>query len=520
MSKHSLAATQEAATTRVTPIAGITLQRQCACGQHTMGRECEACEGSKGLLQRKSAYENAAGAVPPIVDEVLRSPGQPLDRGTRDFMETRFGHDFSHVRVHTDAKAGESARALNAVAYAVGNNIAFDTGRYAPATEQGQHLLAHELTHVAQQSGHPASHSDKVSMTEPGGAGELEANAVAAAVTSGGSVPPRTASGMTLARQVDAGVADAGPHDAAPIAGVAAPVKAPVASPAAPAKGPVVAPSVTFGTVAVDARANRIPPTKTVDVPVSVTGIPPGGSATIDVEGSGGANGTATLTAGASLAASGKVTVKGGTQSSPGNAGKLNLRAQLGATVVGRSAGFTVAAWPINFTDTLDADFDAGGAVGLSVKDGWSSDGSGPITELDEVEITERVDLQSRDNPPFSVIGAISAAPAGGVTSGYLAANALTTDTHTYGKTDIKTAGLAAGPWTIVYGQLSLFKCKRTGVVDRVMPASGLKITHLAWQLPIVGWSHMAHKSGAGVTVEARTATAATCDAFSKLHTL
>jgi Domain of unknown function (DUF4157) len=471
-----------------------------------MGPECEACKRSKGLFQRKLANESPVVAVPSIVPEVLRSTGQPLDRGTRDVMEARFGHDFSRVRVHTDRRAEESARAVDAVAYTVGNDIAFDTGRYAPGTQQGQYLLAHELTHVAQQSGQPASHLDKLSMTEPSDVSELEADAVAAAVTGGVSVPSRSASGITLARQVDAGVA--------------APVKAPVAPPPAPAKAPVAAPSVSFGKVAVDARADRIPPTKTVDVLATLTGIPPGGSVAIDVEGSGGANGTATLTAGASLAASGKVTVKGDTQTSPGKAGKLNLRAKLGATVVGRSAGFTVAAWPTDYTDPLDADIDTGGAVGLSVQDGWSSDGSGPITELDKVKISERVDLQSRDNPPFTVVGAISAAPAGGVTSGYLAADALTKDSHTYARADINTTGLAAGPWRIVYGQLCIFKCERTGVVDLVMPKSGYTITHSAWRLPIVGWTHIARKVGVGVTVEGRTATAGSGDAFSKSHSL
>jgi hypothetical protein len=505
MSKHSLAATQELATAKVMPTAGFKLQRQCACGQHTMGPECEACKGSKGLSRRKSASESTLVAVPSIVHEVMRSPGQPLDRDTRGVMETRFGHDFSRVRVHTDRRAEESARAVDAVAYTVGNDIAFDTGRYAPGTQQGRYLIAHELTHVAQQSGKPTSHVDKLSMTEPSDASELEADTVAAAVVSGFSVPSRSASRMTLARQVDAGVA---------------PVKAPVAPPPAPAKAPVAAPSVTFGKVAVDARADRIPPTKAVDVLVTLTGVPPGGSVTIDVEGSGGANGAATLAAGASLAASGKVTVKGDTQTSPGKAGKLNLRAKLGATVVGRSAGFTVAAWPTDYTDPLDADIDTGGAVGLSVQDGWSSDGSGPITELDKVKISERVDLQSRDNPPFTVVGAISAAPAGGVTSGYLAADALTKDSHTYARAHINTAGLAAGPWRIVYGQLCIFKCARTGVVDLVMPKSGYTITHSAWRLPIVGWTHMTRKVGVGVTVEGRTATAGSGDAFSKSHSL
>jgi peptidoglycan hydrolase-like protein with peptidoglycan-binding domain len=81
----------------------------------------------------------------------LRAPGQPLDRETRAFMEPRFGHDFSRVRVHTDARASESARAVNAFAYTVGRNVVFDAGQYAPHSRDGQQLLAHELTHVVQQ---------------------------------------------------------------------------------------------------------------------------------------------------------------------------------------------------------------------------------------------------------------------------------------------------------------------------------------------------------------------------------
>src|SRR2546430_4522328 len=109
-----------------TPVRRGLLQRKCACGG-TPGPtgECEACR--KKRLQRKS--NNAAietqneSEVPPIVHEVLRSPGQPLDRETRAFMEPRFGHDFSNVRVHTDAKAAESACAVSALAYTVGADI-------------------------------------------------------------------------------------------------------------------------------------------------------------------------------------------------------------------------------------------------------------------------------------------------------------------------------------------------------------------------------------------------------------
>jgi hypothetical protein len=86
------------------------------------------------------------------VSEVLRSPGQPLDTATRAFMEPRFGRDFSGVRVHTDAKAEESARAVSARAYAVGSNVVFGIGQYAPRTAAGNRLIAHELAHVVQQS--------------------------------------------------------------------------------------------------------------------------------------------------------------------------------------------------------------------------------------------------------------------------------------------------------------------------------------------------------------------------------
>jgi hypothetical protein len=91
-------------------------------------------------------------SVPPIVHEVLNSPGEPLDTGTRSFMEPRFGYDFSKVRVHTDAKAAESARAVNAQAYTVGQDIFFGTEQYVPRMTTGVRLLAHELTHVLQQS--------------------------------------------------------------------------------------------------------------------------------------------------------------------------------------------------------------------------------------------------------------------------------------------------------------------------------------------------------------------------------
>lgn len=93
----------------------------------------------------------AVDAVPPAVQDVLRAPGQPLDRETRSYFEPRFGSDLGHVRIHADARAGESAQAVNALAYTVGNNVVFRHGQYDPRTSNGKHLIAHELAHVMQQ---------------------------------------------------------------------------------------------------------------------------------------------------------------------------------------------------------------------------------------------------------------------------------------------------------------------------------------------------------------------------------
>jgi len=145
-------------TPTIAPVAGAQsglLQRKCACGTHTSGSaECEEC-GKKpgGIMQRKSRDSGEVSETPPIVHEVLRSPGQPLDTFSRAFMEPRFHHDFSRVRVHSDARAAESALAVNALAYTVGQHVVFGAGQYTPYSASGQRLMAHELTHVVQQSG-------------------------------------------------------------------------------------------------------------------------------------------------------------------------------------------------------------------------------------------------------------------------------------------------------------------------------------------------------------------------------
>jgi outer membrane protein OmpA-like peptidoglycan-associated protein len=128
------------------------LQRKCACGG-TPGIDGECAECRKKRLQRRSIGQAGPSTVPSIVPDVLRSPGEPLDAAARAFMEPRFGHDFSQVRIHTDAKAAESAQAVNAVAYTVGSSIVFGRGQFAPQTAKGRRLLAHELAHTVQQQG-------------------------------------------------------------------------------------------------------------------------------------------------------------------------------------------------------------------------------------------------------------------------------------------------------------------------------------------------------------------------------
>ena len=133
-------------------------QRQGAC---TCGGECPKCcqpeqpDQEREQLQAARVGSGGPGptAVPSIVHQVLRARGQPLDPGTRTFMEPRFGHDFANVRVHTNNHAATSAEAVNALAYTVGNHVVFGAGQYAPGSARGQRLLAHELTHVVQQNG-------------------------------------------------------------------------------------------------------------------------------------------------------------------------------------------------------------------------------------------------------------------------------------------------------------------------------------------------------------------------------
>jgi outer membrane protein OmpA-like peptidoglycan-associated protein len=196
MTRQTATPTQQQTPTTSPLLRGGILQRKCeSCGQHTIaGGECVGCGKQKSGLQRKltigasndpleleadriadqvmaAPAHTAVSSTPPriqrftgqtdgqaniaapaSIDHVLSSPGRPLDPALQQDMGQRFGHDFSRVRVHTDAAAERSAREVNANAYTVENNIVFGAGRYAPETHEGRRLVAHELTHVVQQS--------------------------------------------------------------------------------------------------------------------------------------------------------------------------------------------------------------------------------------------------------------------------------------------------------------------------------------------------------------------------------
>jgi hypothetical protein len=142
--------------------------------------------GAEGVLglQRSAGNQGVTAALqdeePSPVHDVINSGGQPLDPGVRADMEARLGHDFGDVRVHHDARAEESARAVNAHAYTVGPDIVFQRDRYDPSSEAGRVTLAHELTHVIQQRSGPVDGTEApggIRLSDPSDRFEQEAAA-------------------------------------------------------------------------------------------------------------------------------------------------------------------------------------------------------------------------------------------------------------------------------------------------------------------------------------------------------
>lgn len=198
---------------------------QVGAAQALLHRQCAACAAAAAprgdeeeLTVHRQADSTAAAPRSAAGAPVPRRPGggTPLPGPVRAFFEPRFGRDLGGVRLHTDASAAASARALAANAYTVGDDIVFDTGRYAPDTPTGRRLLAHELTHVVQHAGSPVLHRE-ASAAAPERGGLLDtltggARAVGEAVQSGAGAVVRTVAGgaQAVAGAVTEGVADIG----------------------------------------------------------------------------------------------------------------------------------------------------------------------------------------------------------------------------------------------------------------------------------------------------------------------
>ncbi|MGX9673700.1 eCIS core domain-containing protein [Mycobacterium sp. HM-7] len=154
--------------------------------------------GAPGMMGLQRAIGNA-GTTELIeqerspVHDVIGSGGSPMEPALRADMEGRLGHDFGDVRIHTDAAAHNSAKSVNAQAYTVGSDIVFQQGKYEPDSQAGQHMLAHELTHVVQQRNGPVDGTDAgggVKVSNPSDRFEREAVANADRVMS--AAPPAT----------------------------------------------------------------------------------------------------------------------------------------------------------------------------------------------------------------------------------------------------------------------------------------------------------------------------------------
>jgi hypothetical protein len=144
---------------------------------------CAACAQAQAQAQTRSVRpkESDTGHAPAIVHEVLREPGQPLGAPMRNFFEPRFGRNLSDVRVHGGGRAAESARAVNAIAYTVGQHIVVADGQHQPRSHFGMRVLAHELAHTLQQAGGVAGAATPLKIGDTGGDAEREADRAGAA---------------------------------------------------------------------------------------------------------------------------------------------------------------------------------------------------------------------------------------------------------------------------------------------------------------------------------------------------
>ncbi|HEY0062435.1 MAG TPA: DUF4157 domain-containing protein [Telluria sp.] len=152
------------------------------------------------LGRHNTLYRQASGAgpalAPALVHEVLRGQGKPLPADVLRDAETRLGHNFADVRVHTDARSGESARAVSANAYTVGRQIVFAPGHFNPASGEGRRLLTHELSHAAAHPSGAPTPSGSLRISTPGEPSERHALAVSEGAASSVAAGPAASSSL------------------------------------------------------------------------------------------------------------------------------------------------------------------------------------------------------------------------------------------------------------------------------------------------------------------------------------
>jgi hypothetical protein len=166
--------------------------------------ELQRLAGNASVSRMLSPEEEREPGHSPVLDVVGSEGGSPLDGGLREEMETRLGADFDDVRLHTDSKASESARSVQANAYTVGSDVVFQSDQWSPGSDEGKRTLAHELTHVVQQREGPVAGTDVgggIRLSSPGDEFERAADQVADAAMAAPAAGAAAGSGVTAQRQ-------------------------------------------------------------------------------------------------------------------------------------------------------------------------------------------------------------------------------------------------------------------------------------------------------------------------------
>lgn len=450
---------------------GTHISRRVQKSQEAIQAKCADCEQEE-MAQPKSMgiqFSGEGASVPSDVESMIQSQrggGSGMDEQTKSAMETSFGADFSGVRVHTGNTAVQMSQQLNAHAFTVGNDIFFNHGRYQPSTKEGAGLLSHELTHTIQQgasaqtkrinrqsllsslSGHTAAHLSAMNGSDSPALNRKE-------IAQLQQMPEEEMMKVQQLQMLQMKGVDevqkkenVGTLRRCGRSGGGTPAVAP------PATATIGEVNTPYTGVAV----KRIVPRKNTSVNVTITGATAANPVILSIDGGGSGNGTVTINGAASdtLIGSGVVNLKGGDQTDPGNANKLKLVAKQGTAVLAQSNSFSVASFPLNYTDTF-LSLITGPSRGFVVQDGWESD-SGIVADLDKTMISEEVEYGLGKGVFLGV---------GRSNSGYLPGDSFTVDSHSTPVT------LATGVGTIDANQTSIFKDKRTEVNDVEMKNSG-----------------------------------------------